>query len=76
MGLIKHILFHNFWSFLFVLSGFVDLGIGVVSYLTGTFTAKNSPLPTFTICFMIGGVYLSAGISLAIVKMRRHNSLN
>jgi len=74
VGLIKHILFHNFWSFLFVLSGLVDLGIGVVSYLTGTLTAKNSPLPTFTICFIIGGVYISIGLSIAIVKMRRHTS--
>jgi hypothetical protein len=74
MGLVKHMLFHNFWSFLFVLSGLVDLGIGVVSYLTGTLTAKNSPLPTFAICFIVGGVYLSVGISIAIVKMRRHTS--
>jgi hypothetical protein len=74
MGLIKHILFGNFWSFLFVLSGLVDLGIGGVSYLTGALTAKNSPLPTFVICFIVGGVYLFIGFTIAIVKKRRHTS--
>ena len=74
MGLIKHILFRNFWSFLFILSGLVDLGIGVVSYLTGALAARNSPLPTFAICFIIGGVYLFVGLTIAIVGMRRHNS--
>jgi hypothetical protein len=74
MGLIKHILFGNFWSFLFVLSGLVDLGIGVVSYLTGALATRNSPLPTFVICFIVGGVYLSVGLTIAIVKIRRHPS--
>ena len=74
MGLIKHILLHNFWSFLFVLSGLVDVGIGIVSYFTGTLTTKNSPLATSVICFIVGGVYLFVGFIIAIVKMRRHTS--
>ena len=41
MGIIKHILFRDFWGFLFVLSGLVDLGIGIVSHLTGALTAKR-----------------------------------
>ena len=73
MGFVKHILFHNFWSFLFLLSGLVDLGIGVVSYLTGALAAKNSPVPTFVICFIIGGIYISVGLSLAVIKLRKHN---
>ena len=74
MELIKHILLRNFWSFLFILSGLVDLGIGVVSYLTGALTVRNSPLPTFAICFIVGGVYFSIGLTIAIVSMRRRNS--
>jgi len=74
MSLIRHILFHNFWSFLFVLSGLIGLGIGAVSYSTGVLTARNSPLPTFAICFIVGGVYLFVGLSIAIVSMRRHTS--
>lgn len=74
MGLIRHILFHDFWSFLFVLSGLVDLGIGVVSCFTGALAVSNSPLPTFAICFIVGGVYLSVGFTIAIVRMRRHPS--
>lgn len=72
MELIKHILFHNFWAFLFVLSGIVDIGIGIVSYFTGTLSIKNSSLPTFAICFIIGAAYFAIGITIGIFKMRKH----
>jgi hypothetical protein len=74
MELIKHIILRNFWGFLFILSGLVDFGIGIVSYFTGALAARNSPLPTFAICFIVGGVYLSIGLTIAIISMRRHNS--
>jgi len=70
MGIIKHILFRNFWGFLFVLSGLVDLGIGIVSHLTGALTARNSFLPTFAICFIVGFFY-PGGIATTTIKFRK-----
>jgi len=69
---IKYILFHNFWSFLFVLSGLVDIGIGAVSYFTGALSAKNSSFPTFAICFIVGSVYLAIGLGIAMAKRKKH----
>ena len=74
MNLVKYILLRSFLSFLFMLSGLVVLGIGVFSYLTGALAVRNSPLPTFAICFIAGGVYLSVGLTIAIVSMRKHPS--
>lgn len=68
---IKHILFENFWSFLLVLSGVVDIGIGVILVFTDGKSFSGPPLPVFVICFITGAVYLSLGIVIALVRLRR-----
>ncbi len=69
-GLIRHILFENFWSFLLVLSGVVDIAIGLGLAFTGvTFTGPQ--LPVFAICLITGAVYLSLGIVIAVVGRRK-----
>ncbi|OGO01330.1 MAG: hypothetical protein A2Y90_02695 [Chloroflexi bacterium RBG_13_52_12] len=70
-GLIKHILLHSFWSFLLTLSGIVDIAVGVL-FLVGVFSVKNgSPMMLFLICLIIGLVYFSGGVSIAIVQRKK-----
>ena len=64
-------LFRSFWGFLLVLSGIVDVVLGIVSYFTGVLSAENSPLPTFAICLIVGSVYIAFGILIALIKERR-----
>ena len=61
-------LFHSFWAFLFVFSGIVNIGLGILSYFTGALSAEDSPLPTFVICLIVGSVYLAIGIAITLVK--------
>ena len=70
MGLIKHILFGNFWSFLLILSGVIDMAIGVL-VVTGAIFVRSSTVPVIIVCFGIGLVYLAAGLAIAIVRMKR-----
>jgi hypothetical protein len=69
-GLIKHILLGNFWSFLLVLSGIVDIAIGL-SILTGLIAVKNSPFSISIVCFVIGVIYLAAGLAIALFKIKK-----
>lgn len=69
--LIRHILFENFWSFLLILSGFVDIGIGLVLVFTDGKSFSGPPLPVYAICFITGAIYLSLGIVIALVRLRR-----
>jgi uncharacterized membrane protein HdeD (DUF308 family) len=55
---------------LLILSGIVDIAIGIL-VLTGALPVRNAPLPVFLICFVIGFVYLAAGLIIAIVKMKK-----
>ncbi len=68
--LIKHILLGNFWSFLLVLSGVVDIAIGLVC-LSGAIEVKGSPVTICAICFGMGAVYLALGVLIAVLRMRR-----
>jgi hypothetical protein len=70
MGLIKHILLGNFCSFLLILSGIVDIAIGVL-ILTGAISVKGHTLAVLIICFVIGFIYFAAGLAIAIVTMKR-----
>jgi hypothetical protein len=70
MVLLKHILFGNFWSFLLILSGIVDITIGIL-VLAGTISVKGSSLPVFLICLFIGLIYLAAGFAIAIVNAKK-----
>jgi hypothetical protein len=67
LKLLKHILFGNFWSFLLILSGIVDIGIGIL-ILTGVIQAEDSTFTLFLVCLIIGLVYLAAGLLIAILK--------
>jgi len=70
LKLLKHILFGNFWSFLLILSGIIDSVIGIF-VLTDIISVEDSSFPTYVICFIIGFIYLTAGLIIAIVKMRK-----
>ncbi len=71
MGLVKHILLHNFWSFLLVISGIIDIALGIVSYFIGTPATKTSQFTTLAICSIIGFIYISIGIALAVFKIKK-----
>ena len=74
MDLIKFILFHSFWSFLLILSGIVDIGLGVVSSATGVLAITNSSWSTPAVCYTVGSVYLAAGITIAVIQKRKHKN--
>jgi hypothetical protein len=42
-----------------------------MAVLTGAISVRNSPLPVFLICFVVGLIYLAAGFAIAIVKMKK-----
>jgi hypothetical protein len=69
-GLLKVILFGSFWSFLLVLSGLIDIALGLL-FAIGVFSVRESPAPIFVICFIIGSIYLAAGIAIGIAKKRK-----
>jgi hypothetical protein len=69
-GLLKVILFGSFWSFLLVLSGIIDIILGLL-FAIGVFSVRESPLPISIICFIIGFIYLAAGISIGVAKKRK-----
>ena len=69
-GLVKYILFGNFWSFLLVLSGLVDIIIGIL-VLTGVITTRSSGFPVFIVCLATGLLYFSAGLAIAIFGRRK-----
>lgn len=70
-GLIKYILLHSFLSFLLTLSGIVDIAVGVL-FLVGVFSVKNcSPVTLFLICLIIGLIYFTGGISIAVVQSKK-----
>jgi hypothetical protein len=73
LKLLKHILFGNFWSFLLVLSGVVDIAVGIF-VLTGAMRVKGSSFPVFIVCFVTGFIYLSAGLAIAVFKMRKEKA--
>jgi len=59
----------SFWSFLFTLSGIFDIAIGLLVW-TGTITVKNSPVPILEICFIVGALYLAAGLVFTVLKSK------
>ena len=70
LKLLKHILFGNFWSFLLVLSGIVDIAIGIFIF-TGLFPVRNSSALILIICLIIGLVYIAAGLAIALVSIKK-----
>jgi hypothetical protein len=48
----------------------VDIAIGLF-IVTGLITVKNSPLSISIVCFVIGIVYLAAGLAIAIIKIKK-----
>ena len=70
-GLIKYILFGNFWSFLLILSGIVDIVLGIL-FLTGIISVKGgSSFLVFIICLITGLVYFLGGLSIAIIQRKK-----
>ena len=63
----------SFWSFLFTLSGIFDIAIGFLVW-TGTISVKNSPVPVLEICFIVGALYLAAGLVFVIFKTKTDRS--
>jgi|GEM_PF-3206000 len=70
LKLLKHILFGNFWSFLLILSGIVDIVIGLF-VLTDLISVRNYSTLLFIICLIIGLVYITAGLVIALVSIRK-----
>jgi hypothetical protein len=54
------------------LSGIVDIGISLL-ILFDIISVKSSPLPIFFVCFIIGNIYLGAGLAIAYVKMSKQD---
>jgi hypothetical protein len=54
-----------------VLSGMVDIAFGLVLLFTDALHIENSPFPVYVICLIIGLLYFSLGILIAIMKMRK-----
>lgn len=71
MALIKHILFHSFWSFLLVLSGIVDIVVSVVLYTIGAPSVINAPFPIYLISFIVGMFYIAIGITIAFFQLKK-----
>ncbi len=69
LKILKLILFGSFWSFLLVVSGIVDIGIGCC-ILSGIISVEGSALTIFLICLGIGLIYLAGGFAIAMVKNR------
>jgi len=69
--LVRHILFSSFWSFILVLSGVVDAGIGLTVFFTGVSFKGRPPLPVFAICLAVGAFYLVAGVIVGLVTLKR-----
>jgi hypothetical protein len=72
--LIKYILFHNLWSFLFVLSGIVDMLIAVVLLFSDWLDPDEPKITVFIICFAVGIVYFAIGVIIALVYSRRQEN--
>jgi hypothetical protein len=53
-----------------VLSGLFDIALGLF-FATGVISVRGSPLPIYIICFIIGFIYLAAGIAIGIAKKRK-----
>ena len=67
------ILFGNFWSFLLVLSGIVDVVIGLLVLFDVIQVVEHSFLAAI-FCFVVGAIYFSGGVIIALVKMRKKKS--
>ena len=52
------------------MSGIVDIGISLL-VLFDIISMKGSYLPIFFVCFIIGNIYLGAGLAIAYVKMSK-----
>jgi hypothetical protein len=72
-NLIKYILLHNFWSFLLVLSGIIDITVGVVLFFGDWLSPEIASWKIFLICFSVGVFYLAAGVLIAVVQRRKKN---
>jgi hypothetical protein len=72
--LVKYILFHNLWSFLFVLSGIVDMIIAVILLLGDWLDPDKPKLTVFIICFAVGVAYFTIGIIIALVFSKRQKN--
>lgn len=71
MGLIKHILFHSFWSFLLVLSGIVDIIVSIVLYTTRAQSVTEAPFPIYLISFIVGMLYCAIGVTIAFFQIKK-----
>jgi len=70
LKILKYVLSGNFWCFLLVLSGVIDMVFGLVMYVTPLQFIEEPPFPIFAVCLGVGFVYFSAGIAIAIAKTR------
>ena len=68
--LLKSVLFGSFWSFLLIFSGIVDIAIGII-ILTGVLSVRHAPFPVFIVCFIVGLIYIAAGLGIAIAKIKK-----
>jgi len=56
-----------------VLSGIIDIIVGVVLYFGDWLSADIASWKIFLICFLVGVFYLAAGVLIAIVQRRKKN---
>ncbi len=68
-------MFGNFWSFLLILSGIIDLVIGTL-VITDTIHVTEHAFIAAVVAFGVGTLYLAGGIAIAVVKMRREKIKN
>ena len=73
MKIIKQILIGSFWSFLLTLSGIIDIIIGLL-VLTGIIPVDEHSVMVSIICFAVGLLYLSGGIAIAVVKVKKKDN--
>ena len=75
MKILKYILLGNFWSFLLILSGIIDLIIGTL-VITDTIHVTEHAFIAAVVAFGVGILYLAGGIVIAVVKTRKEKMKN
>lgn len=75
MKMLKYIFFGNFWSFLLILSGIIDLIIGTL-VITDIIHVTEHAFLAAVVAFGVGLLYLAGGLVIAWVKMRKEKTKN
>lgn len=73
MKMLKYIFFGNFWSFLLILSGIIDLIIGTL-VITDIIHVTEHAFIAAVVAFGVGMLYLTGGIVIAWVKMKKEKT--